>query len=43
MLLHSPLVGVQSWGSLPEALRRGGAPARAVMVDTDDRAPFAVG
>jgi hypothetical protein len=43
VLLHSPLVGVQSWGSLPEALRRGGVPARAVVVDTDDRAPFAEG
>jgi hypothetical protein len=43
VLLHSPLVGVQSWGSLPEALRRGGVPARTVVVDTDDRAPFAEG
>jgi hypothetical protein len=41
VLLHSPLVGVQSWGTLPEALRRGGMDAVAVAVDGDDRAPFA--
>jgi len=41
VLLHSPLVGVQSWGALPEALRRGGVGAVAVAVDGDDRAPFA--
>ena len=41
VLLHSPLVGVQSWGTLPEALRRGGVGAVAVAVDADDRAPFA--
>jgi hypothetical protein len=41
VLLHSPLVGAQSWGTLPEALRRGRVAAVAVAVDTDDRAPFA--
>src|ERR671923_242916 len=41
VLLHSPLAGVQSWGSLPEALRRGGVGAVAVAGDTDDRPPFA--
>src|SRR5215217_1545201 len=41
VLLHSPLVGVESWGVLPEALRRGGVASVAVAVDTDDRAPFA--
>ena len=41
VLLHSPLVGVQSWGTLPEVLRRSGMDAVAVGVDTDDRAPFA--
>jgi hypothetical protein len=41
VLLHSPLVGVESWGTLPEALRQGGMDAVAVAVDTDDRAPFA--
>ena len=41
VLLHSPLVGVRSWGTLPEALRRGGMDAVAVAVDGDDRAPFA--
>jgi hypothetical protein len=41
VLLHSPLVGVQSWGGLPGALRRGGVGALAVGVDGDDRAPFA--
>jgi Alpha/beta hydrolase family len=43
VLLHSPLVGVASWGTLPEALGRGGVAASAVVVDTDDRAPFAEG
>jgi hypothetical protein len=41
VLLHSPLVGVESWGTVPEALRRRGMGAVAVAVDTDDRAPFA--
>jgi hypothetical protein len=40
-LLHSPLVGVESWGALPEALGRGGVPAVAVPVGGDDRPPFA--
>jgi Alpha/beta hydrolase family len=40
VLLHSPLVGVESWGALPEALGRGGVDAVAVAVDSDDRAPF---
>jgi hypothetical protein len=43
VLLHSPLVGVASWGTLAEALGRGGVAAMAVGVDTDDRAPFAEG
>src|SRR5512132_1789846 len=41
VLLHSPLVGVESWGRLPEALGRGGVAAVAVAVDGDDRPPFA--
>jgi hypothetical protein len=41
VLLHSPLVGVESWGSLPEALTRGGVEAVAVPVGGDDRPPFA--
>jgi hypothetical protein len=41
VLLHSPLVGVESWGSLPDALRRGGMDAVAVPVGGDDRPPFA--
>jgi hypothetical protein len=41
VLLHSPLVGVESWGRLPEALARRGVPAEAVAVDGDDRPPFA--
>jgi hypothetical protein len=40
-LLHSPLVGVESWGTLPEALGRAGVGAVAVAVDGDDRPPFA--
>jgi hypothetical protein len=40
-LLHSPLVGVESWGGLPEALGRGGVRALAVTVGGDDRPPFA--
>jgi Alpha/beta hydrolase family len=40
-LLHSPLVGVESWGALPEALGRGGVSAVAVPVGGDDRPPFA--
>ena len=40
-LLHSPLVGVESWGMLPAVLRRVGAGAVAVAVGGDDRAPFA--
>jgi hypothetical protein len=41
MLLHSPLVGVESWGRLPEALGRGEVAAVAVAVEGDDRPPFA--
>ncbi len=41
VLLHSPLVGVASWGTLPEALGRAGAGAVAVAVGGDDRPPFA--
>ena len=41
VLLHSPLVGVESWGRLPEALARRGVPAEAVAVAGDDRPPFA--
>jgi hypothetical protein len=40
VLLHSPLVGVESWGTLPDTLRRGGVGSVAVAVDADDRAPF---
>ena len=40
VLLHSPLVGVESWGELPAALGRGGVEAVAVAVRGDDRAPF---
>jgi hypothetical protein len=43
VLLHSPLVGVESWGRLPEVLRRGGVGAVAVGVGTDGEAPFAEG
>ena len=41
VLLPSPLVGVESWGRLPEALGLGGVGAVAVAVDGDDRPPFA--
>jgi hypothetical protein len=41
VLLHSPLVGVESWGTLPDALRRGGVPALAVRIERDDRPPYA--
>jgi hypothetical protein len=41
VLLPSPLVGVESWGRLPEALGRGGVGAVVVAVDGDDRPPFA--
>jgi hypothetical protein len=41
VLLHSPLVGVESWGRLPEALRRGGVGAVAMGVGGDEGAPFA--
>jgi hypothetical protein len=41
VLLHSPLVGAESWGALPEALRRAGADALTVRVDGDGRPPFA--
>jgi thioesterase domain-containing protein len=41
VLLHSPLVGVASWGTLPEALGRAGARAVAVAVSGDDQPPFA--
>lgn len=39
VLLHSPLVGVASWGTLPETLGRAGAGAVAVPVGGDDRPP----
>jgi alpha/beta hydrolase family protein len=41
VLLHSPLVGVVSWGAVPEALRRGGAVVVAARVDGDGRPPYA--
>jgi hypothetical protein len=41
VLLHSPLVGVESWGALPGALGRGGAAVLAPRVDGDDRPPYA--
>jgi hypothetical protein len=41
VLLHSPLVGVESWGRLPAALARAGVAAEAVAVGGDDRPPFA--
>jgi hypothetical protein len=41
VLLHSPLVGVESWGTLPDALWRGGMAALAVRVDRDHRPPYA--
>ena len=41
VLLHSPLVGVDSWGRLPVVLGRGGVGAVAVAVDGDERPPFA--
>jgi hypothetical protein len=41
VLLHSPLVGVESWGALPAALRRGGAAVLVAPVDADDRPPYA--
>jgi hypothetical protein len=41
VLLHSPLVGVESWGALPAALRRGGAAVLAARVDGDDGPPYA--
>jgi hypothetical protein len=41
VLLHSPLVGVESWGVLPGALGRGGAAVLAPRVDADDRPPYA--
>jgi hypothetical protein len=41
VLLHSPLVGVESWGALPAALQRAGTAAVAVPVGGDRRAPFA--
>jgi hypothetical protein len=41
VLLHSPLVGVEGWGALPEALRRSGVTVLAVRVDGDDRPPYA--
>src|SRR5215218_7337252 len=40
-LLHSPIVGVESWGTLPDALRQGGLAVLAVRVDGDDRPPYA--
>jgi hypothetical protein len=41
VLLHSPLVGVESWGALPGALARGGVAVLAPRVDGDDRPPYA--
>lgn len=41
VLLHSPIVGVESWGTLPDALRQGGLAVLAVRVDGDDRPPYA--
>jgi hypothetical protein len=41
VLLHSPLVGVESWGALPAALRRGGVAVLVARVDGDDRPPYA--
>jgi hypothetical protein len=41
VLLHSPLVGVESWGVLPAALERGGVAAVALAIEGDERAPFA--
>src|SRR6266540_473032 len=41
VLLHSPLVGVESWGAVPAALRRGGAAVLAAPVDDDDPPPYA--
>jgi hypothetical protein len=41
VLLHSPLVGVESWGAVPAALRRGGVVVLAAPVDGDDRPPYA--
>jgi hypothetical protein len=43
VLLHSPLVGVESWGVVPAALGRGGVAAVVVAVTGDERAPFAEG
>jgi Alpha/beta hydrolase family len=43
VLLHSPLVGVVSWGALPGALEHGGARVVVVAVDGDEGAPFATG
>ena len=40
VLLHSPLVGVASWGTLPDTLGRAGAGAVAVPVGGDTRPPF---
>src|SRR3954471_13445126 len=43
VLAHSPLVGPESWGHLPEALREAGGPQlQVVVLDADDRAaPYA--
>jgi hypothetical protein len=41
VLLHSPLVGVESWGRLPELLGRGGVGAVVVAVAGDEGPPFA--
>jgi hypothetical protein len=41
VLLHSPMVGVESWGTLPEALGRAGVEALALPVGGDDRPPYA--
>jgi hypothetical protein len=40
-LLHSPLVGVESWGASPGVLRRAGVAVLGVRVDGDDHPPYA--
>ena len=41
VLLHSPLVGVESWGALAAVLGRAGMEAAAPAVGGDEQAPFA--
>ncbi|MDQ1626931.1 MAG: hypothetical protein QOI54_675 [Actinomycetota bacterium] len=42
VLAHSPLVGPQSWGRLPDALRDAGEGTAVVVLDAaDERAPYA--